>query len=211
MANILSKVGQSFNVPVHIYEADTEEDMNTIDMQGVPMGSKCHIINNGKWYMLNSKGEWKIMPSGGGGASWVTISETLPNAMYRLGDVKMDGSLTQDDGLEIMNYGAGDVDFSSVQKVLSDVDFNREIDYIDTSLIMSIINGTYTPTFGWATAVEYASAKVGDDVKAVFRIKSNDVTIDAPTYCRVPWDGIIAIYSNAEIPAGTTGLIQILK
>ena len=66
MANILRKVGQSFNVPVHTYEADTEEDMNTIDIQGIPMGSKCHIINAGKWYMLNSKGEWKIMPSGGG-------------------------------------------------------------------------------------------------------------------------------------------------
>ena len=66
MANILRKVGQSFNVPVHTYVADTEEDMNTIDLQGVPMGSKCYIINAGKWYMLNSKGEWKIMPSGGG-------------------------------------------------------------------------------------------------------------------------------------------------
>ena len=62
MAYILSKVGQSFNVPIHIYEADTEEDMNTIDPQSVPMGSKCHIINDDKWYMLNSKGEWKIMP-----------------------------------------------------------------------------------------------------------------------------------------------------
>ena len=69
MAYILSEVGQSFNVPVHIYEADTEEDMNTIDIQGVPMGSKCHIINDGKWYMLNSKSEWKIMPIGGGGDS----------------------------------------------------------------------------------------------------------------------------------------------
>ena len=65
MENILIKVGQSFNVPVHTYEADTEEDMNSIDIQGVPIGSKCHIINDGKWYMLNSKGEWKIMPSGG--------------------------------------------------------------------------------------------------------------------------------------------------
>lgn len=66
MENILIKVGQSFNVPVHTYEADTEEDMNTIDLQGVPIGSKCHIINADKWYILNSKGEWKIMPSGGG-------------------------------------------------------------------------------------------------------------------------------------------------
>ena len=62
MAYILNKVGQSFNVPVHIYEADTEEDMNTIDIQGVPMGSKCHIINDDKWYMLNSDGKWKAMP-----------------------------------------------------------------------------------------------------------------------------------------------------
>ena len=71
MANTLIKVGQSFNVPIHTYEADTEEDMNTIDLQGVPIGSKCHIINDDKWYMLNSKGEWKIMPAGGGtGAQW---------------------------------------------------------------------------------------------------------------------------------------------
>ena len=76
MANILRKVGQSFNVPVHIYEADTEEDMNIIDIQGVPMGSKCHIINNGKWYMLNSDGKWKAMPSGGGSSS-VAVDSTL--------------------------------------------------------------------------------------------------------------------------------------
>ena len=147
----------------------------------------------------------------GSGVQWITVATELPNAMYRLGDVNMDGSITQDDAGEIMNYLGGSSDLSSVQKVLSDVNFDREIIYEDAMFIADIINGTYTPTLGWATAVEYASAKVGDDVKAVFRIKSNDVTIDAPTYCRVPWDGIIAIYSNAEIPAGTTGLIQILK
>ena len=69
MAYILSEVGQSFNVPVHTYEADTEEDMNSINLQSVPMGSKCHIINDGKWYMLNSDGKWKAMSSSGGGSS----------------------------------------------------------------------------------------------------------------------------------------------
>lgn len=69
MENILIKVGQSFNVPVHTYEADTEEDMNTIDLQGVPMGSKCYIINDGEWYMLNSEGKWKAMSRSGGGSS----------------------------------------------------------------------------------------------------------------------------------------------
>ena len=62
MAYILSKVGQSFNIPIHIYEADTEEDMNTIDLQSISMGSKCHIINDDKWYMLNSERKWKAMP-----------------------------------------------------------------------------------------------------------------------------------------------------
>ena len=92
--------------------------------------------------------------TGGGGASWVTISETLPNAMYQLGDVNMDGSITVDDANEILNNVAGSADFSSVQKVLSDVDFDREILYIDANTIIEIINGSYTPLLKWATAVE---------------------------------------------------------
>ena len=81
MAYILNKVGQSFNVPIHIYEADTEEDMNTIDIQGVPMGSKCHIINNGKWYMLNSERKWKAMSLSGGGvqSDWNQNDATQPD------------------------------------------------------------------------------------------------------------------------------------
>ena len=81
MAYILNKVGQSFNVPIHIYEADTEEDMNTIDIQGVPMGSKCHIINNGKWYMLNSERKWKAMSlsSGGVQSDWNQNDDTQPD------------------------------------------------------------------------------------------------------------------------------------
>ena len=81
MAYILSKVGQSFNVPIHIYEADTEEDMNTIDLQGVPIGSKCHIINNGKWYMLNSERKWKAVSRSGGGiqSDWNQNDATQPD------------------------------------------------------------------------------------------------------------------------------------
>ena len=153
----------------------------------------------------------EIETGGGGGASWVTISETLPNAMYQLGDVNMDGSLTQDDANEIMNYLGGGADFSSVQKVLSDVNFDGMIEQIDAMAIMDIINGNYTPPLKWATAVEYAAAKVGDDVKAIFEITVNGNKMNAPTYAYVPWDGIIAIYSGVMLPAGTTGLIQILK
>ena len=94
MAYILSKVGQSFNVPVHTYEADTEEDMNTIDLQGVPIGSKCYIINDGKRYMLNSDGKWKAMSFSGGGGSvqsdWNQNDETaadyVKNRPFYIGD-----------------------------------------------------------------------------------------------------------------------------
>ena len=69
MASELIKIGKSDNIPICTYNVDTEEDMNTIDLQGVPMGSKCYIINDGKWYILNSEGKWKAMPLSGGGSS----------------------------------------------------------------------------------------------------------------------------------------------
>ena len=105
MANILSKVGQSFNVPVHIYEADTEEDMNTIDMQGVPMGSKCHIINNGKWYMLNSEGKWRAMPTGGGSGS-VAVDSTL-TVSGQAADAKATGDAIRSLSEEIADIPSG--------------------------------------------------------------------------------------------------------
>ena len=149
--------------------------------------------------------------TGGGGASWVTVATELPNAMFQLGDVNMDGSLTSDDAIKVMNYLGGSVDLSSVQKVLANMNLDSEISYLDANGIMEIISGNYTPTLKWATAVEYADAKEGDDVKAVFEITISGNPITAPTYAYVPWDGIIAIYSGAMLPAGTTGLIQILK
>lgn len=147
----------------------------------------------------------------GGGASWVTVATELPNDMYQLGDVNMDGSITQDDAEEVMNYLGGSADFSSVQKVLADVNFDGKISMNDAMAIMDVTNGTYTPPLKWATAVECAAAATGDDVKAIFEITVNGDPINAPTYACVPWDGMIAIYSGVMIPAGTTGLIQILK
>lgn len=147
----------------------------------------------------------------GGGASWVTVATELPNDMYQLGDVNMDGSITQDDTIEIANYLSGEGNLTPIQQVLADLDFDGEITITDIQYVMEIINGTYTPPLKWATAVEYADAKEGDDVKAIFEITVNGLQITAPTYACVPWDGIIAIYSGAMIPAGTKGLIQILK
>ena len=70
MSYILRKVGNATNIAVNQYEADTELDMKDINVQEAPMGSRCYVINTGVWYVLNDKGEWKVVPKkeeGGGG------------------------------------------------------------------------------------------------------------------------------------------------
>ena len=45
--------------------------------------SKCYIINDGKWYTLNSEGKWKAMSLSGGGGSvqsdWNQNDDTQPD------------------------------------------------------------------------------------------------------------------------------------
>ena len=77
MPNILRKIGNATNVSVNQYEADTELDMMAIDVQGVPMGSRCYIINSGAWYALNSNGEWKLVPSSGSGSGGGTTGDII--------------------------------------------------------------------------------------------------------------------------------------
>lgn len=62
MSYILRKVGNATNIAVNQYEADTELDMKDINVQEAPMGSRCYVINTGAWYVLNDKGEWKVVP-----------------------------------------------------------------------------------------------------------------------------------------------------
>ena len=68
MAYILKKIGEMTNTPYRTFECDDDSDLTTIDISGIPMGSRCYVINSGKWYALNSVGEWKpISVAGGGG------------------------------------------------------------------------------------------------------------------------------------------------
>lgn len=151
------------------------------------------------------------MQSGGGGLSWVTVASELPNPMYLLGDVNRDGGLTTDDAMAATNYSGGSYDLDSVQKVLCDVNFDKDINYIDAMTIIDFLDGRIAPVFTYATAAEYPDAKAGQDVKALFEVTTSQGTMTAPTYAYVPWDGIIAIYSNIQIPAGAVGTIQILR
>lgn len=67
MSYILKKIGKSTNVPYRTFECDDESDLSAIDVTGAPMGSRCYVINSGKWFALNSVGEWKIIPNSGTG------------------------------------------------------------------------------------------------------------------------------------------------
>ena len=69
MSYILRKVGNATNIAVNQYEADTELDMKSINVQEAPMGSRCYVINTGSTYALNSSKEWKLVPTGGGGGT----------------------------------------------------------------------------------------------------------------------------------------------
>lgn len=66
MASILSQVGNATNTPLQSFDADDVRDMWAIDVSKVPMGSRCYVINDGEWYVLNSLKQWKKVPSGGG-------------------------------------------------------------------------------------------------------------------------------------------------
>lgn len=66
MAYILKKIGATANIPCRTFECDDETDLVNIDVAGAPMGSRCYVINSGKWFALNSAGKWKSVPTGGG-------------------------------------------------------------------------------------------------------------------------------------------------
>ena len=90
MAYILRKVGNATNIAVNQYEADTELDMKDINVHEAPMGSRCYVINTGAWYVLNDKGEWKVVPKkeGGGGGQGAALPEMgeVTKGMYLTND-----------------------------------------------------------------------------------------------------------------------------
>lgn len=64
MSCILRKVGNSTNIAVNQYEADTELDIKDINVQEAPMGSRCYVIESGNTYILNGSKEWRSNSNG---------------------------------------------------------------------------------------------------------------------------------------------------
>lgn len=64
MAYVLKRVGKTPNVPYHVYNCDTKADLLDIDIEDVPMGSRCYVIDLGQWFILNGSDEWKEVFNG---------------------------------------------------------------------------------------------------------------------------------------------------
>lgn len=65
MAVILVKVGNTYNSIVKYFEADDDTDKNGLNTSDIEMGSKIHVIENDKFYILNSSKQWKETSYGG--------------------------------------------------------------------------------------------------------------------------------------------------
>lgn len=74
MAYILKKVGDRANIPYQVIECDTAQDQQSLNIATIPMGSRCYVIENGKWYALNSSKSWVEVPSSG--------AQPDPDAVY---------------------------------------------------------------------------------------------------------------------------------
>ena len=61
----LIKVGNTYNSVVSYFEADEVVDKENFDTSNVTMGSKIHVIENDKFYILNSNHQWKETSYGG--------------------------------------------------------------------------------------------------------------------------------------------------
>lgn len=62
---LLVKVGNDYNTKIEYYEADEDIDKTGMDTSDLEMGTKIHVIETDKFYILNSSKEWKETSYGG--------------------------------------------------------------------------------------------------------------------------------------------------
>ena len=62
---ILVKEGNSYNTVIKEYEAVTNSDKANFDVSNAQMGTKLHVIEDDKYYILNSSHEWVETSYGG--------------------------------------------------------------------------------------------------------------------------------------------------
>lgn len=91
MISILSQSGHTtYNLKEYV--CDTAKDINSLPID-IATGSSAFIIENGKKYMLNSKKEWKVLPSitsGGSGGDTSALEQELENTKQELENTKQE-------------------------------------------------------------------------------------------------------------------------
>ena len=75
MSYIKKKIGDVSNIPYVTLECDTLQDLQNINVENMIMGSRCYVVNEGATYALNSEGEWRKVPVGGGASSWDDLAD----------------------------------------------------------------------------------------------------------------------------------------
>lgn len=97
MSYIKKKIGDVSNIPYVTLECDTLQDLQNINVENMIMGSRCYVVNEGATYALNSGGEWREVPVGGGASSWNDLEdkpfyeETVTNVIPGL-NITWDGN-----------------------------------------------------------------------------------------------------------------------
>lgn len=117
------------------------------------------------------------------------ISITTTQNSILVGDVTGDGSVNEDDIQLVKNQEP--TYFSDIQITAADVDLNRKITNADATKMYAVILGKSSFEYKYCTCVSYAGAQIGF------------IYTDEKYYIQALREGVISIYSNTPINAGT--------
>lgn len=96
MANTIYSQGDKVEYGIKIYYVDTDADKTNLPKRSAKMGSKCYVIEDKKWYILNGSYEWvPFVDAGGSGDSGspfvpkgsVATVDELPTEDNAIGDL----------------------------------------------------------------------------------------------------------------------------
>ena len=91
MGVYLTKIGNTYNIPIQTYECDNDTDKSGLDVTHLDPGTRLHVIDSDKNYVLNNNKEWKEISSGG-----TSDYQQLSNKP-KINNIELDGNKTTAD------------------------------------------------------------------------------------------------------------------
>ena len=193
MSYIIKKIGKTYNTPTYFFECDNTSDIKEIPTNMVPMGSRCHVINEAQEYVLDSAGQWRSVKNGE-----ILI---LPDGEEVIGSdtLTWDGNTV---GLEHVNAFNG---YKVSDAVLT------EENLLNASLLITYESGVHEPTGEMTMSKPFEGAIVyGTSPNDTYIVVINDVIAaqlgaSAGTYFIIEDNG--SYVSSLTIP-GYTGFVS---